>query len=151
MTIVQIGFHTLGEKNLNCKVFWKINCQKLKMKTDCNNWSWKFFRNSISDNESFMFWHSIVKIFTQNFNPLRRNRNLQKWPINVNKLVLYILIRGCSCGIPRKICTICRFFRNGVFSCGEVSNRFQKRVKIYSFKHRTVTHKCYIWVEIFYI
>jgi hypothetical protein len=34
-----------------------------------------FFRNLISDNESFMFWHSFAEITTQNFNPLRRNRN----------------------------------------------------------------------------
>jgi hypothetical protein len=46
-----------------------------------------FFRNLISDNESFVFWHSIAKISTQNFNPLRRNRNLQKWPKYANKLV----------------------------------------------------------------
>jgi hypothetical protein len=56
-----------------------------------------FFRNLISDDESFMFWHSIGEFFTQNFNPIRRNRNLQKWPINVNKnkKLMSILIRGC--------------------------------------------------------
>jgi hypothetical protein len=36
-----------------------------------------------------MFWHSIAEILTQNFNQIRRNRNLQKWPINVNKLVYF--------------------------------------------------------------
>ncbi len=46
-----------------------------------------FFRNLISDNESFMFWYSFAEISTQNFNPLRRNHNLQKWPKYVNKLV----------------------------------------------------------------
>ncbi len=49
-----------------------------------------FFWNLISDNESSMFWHSFAEISTQNFNSLRRNRNLQKWSINVNKLN-----RGC--------------------------------------------------------
>jgi hypothetical protein len=43
-----------------------------------------FFRNLISDNESFMFWHSFAEISTQ-------NRNLQKWPININKLVYFKL------------------------------------------------------------
>jgi hypothetical protein len=51
-----------------------VNCHFFKVRPN--------FRNLFSENESFMFWHSIEKILTQNFNPLWRN-----WPKYVNKYI----------------------------------------------------------------
>jgi hypothetical protein len=48
-----------------------------------------FFRNLISDNESFMFWHSFAEISSQNFNPIYKSgRNMSINWSNLN--------RGCK-------------------------------------------------------
>jgi hypothetical protein len=109
------GFTKIDHTILNWPVYLFVNCNF----SEVGN----FFRNLISDNESFMFWHSIPEILTQN--PIRRNHNLQLMSINWCILIIkfYNLYRDYSISISiyrlfkgREVINLWKFiFLNSLF------------------------------------